>query len=133
MDEFITDLYQLADHCEYGSLYDELVRDRIVVGIKDAKLSEKNLTLETAITEVRHSEQVKKHQTVVRGEAVETGPVLDCAKSPEASSWEQHPSLRHVRGAGRRHPMINHSVLQEKLFVVLATRKDTTSRVVEPK
>ena len=54
-------------------IHDELVRDRIVVGIKDAKLSEKlqlnsKLTLETAIAEVRQSEQVKKQQAVVRGE-----------------------------------------------------------------
>ena len=41
MDEFIANLYRLAENCGYGSLHDELVRDRIVVGIKDAKLSEK--------------------------------------------------------------------------------------------
>ena len=41
VDEFITDLYRLAENCEYGNLHDELVRDRIVVGIRDRKLSEK--------------------------------------------------------------------------------------------
>ena len=37
VDEFVTDLYRhrLAEHCEYGILHDELVRDRIVVGIKE--------------------------------------------------------------------------------------------------
>ena len=41
VDEFITDLYALAKYCQYGELQDELIRDRIVVGIRDAQLSEK--------------------------------------------------------------------------------------------
>jgi len=32
---------QLVEHCSYGNLHDEMIRDRLVVGIKDAKLSEK--------------------------------------------------------------------------------------------
>ena len=40
-DSFITALYGLAEHCAFGELHDELIRDRIVVGIKDADLSEK--------------------------------------------------------------------------------------------
>ena len=55
VDTFITALYGLAEHCAYGDLHDELIRDRIVVGLQDAKLSEKlqldpTLTLEKAIT-----------------------------------------------------------------------------------
>ena len=73
VDEFIADLYRLAENCGYGSLHDELVRDRIVVGIKDAKLSEKlqleaDLTLDGCITKVWQSESVKKQQGVVRGD-----------------------------------------------------------------
>ena len=41
MHEFITDLYRLVEHCKYGDLQDELVRNRIVVGIRDSELSEK--------------------------------------------------------------------------------------------
>ena len=37
----ITALYGLAEHCEFGQLHDELIRDRIVVGIRDITLSEK--------------------------------------------------------------------------------------------
>ena len=73
VDDFITDLYQLAANCEYGNLHDELIRDRIVVGIKDSELSEKlqmeaTLTLEQAVTSARQSEAVKKQQKVVRGD-----------------------------------------------------------------
>ncbi|GBM18120.1 hypothetical protein AVEN_75534-1 [Araneus ventricosus] len=47
---FITALYTLSEHCEYDILHDELIRDRIVVGIRNKNLSEKfqldaNLTL----------------------------------------------------------------------------------------
>ena len=73
VDEFITDLYALAKYCEYGGLHDELIRDRIVVGIRDAQLSEKmqmepELTLKRAVTLARQSECVKTQQPTVRGE-----------------------------------------------------------------
>jgi len=46
VDTFITALHLLAEHCNFGTLTDEMIRDRIVVGLLDAKLSEKlHLTL----------------------------------------------------------------------------------------
>ena len=73
---FITDLYTLAEHCSYGELHDEMIRDRIVVGIRSAKLSEKlqldpKLTLEIAVTQARQAEAVKLQQAVIRGEGAE--------------------------------------------------------------
>ena len=49
MDKFITDLYILAEHCNFGTLHDELISDRIVVGVRDKALSEK-LQLEAELT-----------------------------------------------------------------------------------
>lgn len=74
---FITDLHKLSEFCEYGELHDDLVRDRIVVGVRDDKLSEKlqldsALTLEKAISIVRQSEQVRLQQSVLRGTAEPT-------------------------------------------------------------
>ena len=34
VEQFITSLYQLAGNCEYGGLKEQLIRDRIVVGIE---------------------------------------------------------------------------------------------------
>ncbi|GBN65097.1 hypothetical protein AVEN_65994-1 [Araneus ventricosus] len=64
---FITALYTLAEHCEYGVLHDKLIRDRIVVGICDKNLSEKlqlddDLTLTKVIERVRLGEMVKAQQ-----------------------------------------------------------------------
>ena len=51
-----------------------MIRDRIVVGICDSKLSEKlqldlDLTLDKAVAQVRQAEAVKQQQPVIRGEA----------------------------------------------------------------
>ena len=43
VDTFITNLYALAEHCGYGELHDEMMRDRLVVGMQDLKLSEKQI------------------------------------------------------------------------------------------
>ena len=40
-DLFIMDLYSLAKKSDYGTLKDELIRDRIVTGVLDKKLSER--------------------------------------------------------------------------------------------
>ena len=73
VDQFITELYNLPEHCGYGALKDEMLRDRIVVGLADRKLSEKlqldpELTLEKALTSARQSEIVKKQQVAMRQE-----------------------------------------------------------------
>ena len=65
---YITDLYALAEHCDYGALRNELIQDRIVVGIRNQALSAKmqldsKLTLDIAVTQVRHSEAVKLQQS----------------------------------------------------------------------
>ena len=62
VDDFVTSLYCQLEHCCYGDFQDELIRDRIVVGLKDSTLSEKlqldpTLMLETAITAARQSKE----------------------------------------------------------------------------
>ena len=71
VDSFITALYGLAEYCGYSTLHDEMIRDRIVVGLRDARLSEKlqldpDLTLEKAVTQVRQAESIKQQQSLVR-------------------------------------------------------------------
>ena len=74
---FITALYALAEHCNYGTLHNEMVRDRIVVVIRDSSLSEKLkfdvLTLTTAIAKICQAEEVKKQQPLLRGETPAAG------------------------------------------------------------
>ena len=78
-DSFITSLYCLAEHCAYGALHNEMISDRIVVGLRDANLSVKlqmdpELTLDKAVTLARQSEAIKQQQAVVRGGAGSNPP-----------------------------------------------------------
>ena len=41
VDDFVTALYCLSEHCQYGNLCDKMIRDRIVVGLRNSSLSEK--------------------------------------------------------------------------------------------
>ena len=64
VDNFITDLYSLAEHCNFDTLHDELICDHNVVGIRDKDVSEKlhleaELTLERAINQIRQKEAVR--------------------------------------------------------------------------
>ena len=73
VDSFVTALYALAEHCNYGVLHDELIRDRLVVGLLDKGLSERmqldaELTLDKAVRMARQSEEVKKQQASLRGD-----------------------------------------------------------------
>ena len=71
VDQFVTALHTLAEHCSYGALKDEMIRDRLVVGLRDPNLSLKlqmdsRLTLKTAVIMASQNEMVRKQQSVVR-------------------------------------------------------------------
>ena len=64
---YISELYEPIEFCDYGNLKDEMLRDRLVVGIRDTSLSEKMqtdpaLTLEKAKTMIRQREAVKEQR-----------------------------------------------------------------------
>ena len=66
-EQYIMVLYTLADTCNYGTLRDEMIRDRLVVGIRDAGLSQQlqldvELTLEKTKTKIRQREAVGEQQ-----------------------------------------------------------------------
>ncbi|UYV79140.1 hypothetical protein LAZ67_17001223 [Cordylochernes scorpioides] len=68
VDEFITSLYKLADSCEFEGLHEQLIRDQIVVGVRDKALSERmqldsELTLEKAVKMVRQQEAVQSSKS----------------------------------------------------------------------
>ena len=61
----IQDLYRLAEDCDYGTLKDNLIRDRIVVGVVDDSLSDRlqakaDLTLEISVQMSRQAEARKQ-------------------------------------------------------------------------
>ena len=67
VNSIVTNLYALAEHCTYGELPDEMIRDRLVVKLQSVKLSEKlqldaKLILEKAIMQVCQAEAAVKSQ-----------------------------------------------------------------------
>jgi len=71
-EDYITVLHQLAQGCEYGEMTDELIRDRLVVGIRDESLSERlqiesKLTLEQAKRFIRQREAIHQQQSILKG------------------------------------------------------------------
>ncbi|KAK8771421.1 hypothetical protein V5799_025335 [Amblyomma americanum] len=58
VDQYVTELHTLADRCDYGKMKEQMILDRFVVGLRDAKLSEAlqmdaALTLKSALTKAR--------------------------------------------------------------------------------
>ena len=58
VEQYITELHDLVESGTYGVLKDEMLRDRLVVGIRDLSLSEKH---QKAKTLIRQKTAVKDH------------------------------------------------------------------------
>ena len=69
-EQYITVLFGLADNCDYGEFKSQMIRDRLVVGIRDNALSERlqmnaELNLEKAMQMIRQSEAVHEQQILL--------------------------------------------------------------------
>ncbi len=94
---FITALHKLAAKCEFRDLREELIRDRIVVGIRNRALSEKmqldeRLSLETATKLARENEAVKLQQTELR-EQPTVKKEIGAIKTGHRQKVGKHPPL----------------------------------------
>ena len=81
VEQYITTLHRLAETCGYGDLKDEMLRDRLVVGIRDIAMSEKlqfesNLTLDKAMKMIRQKEAVKDQQGKLLGDGSKANPIV---------------------------------------------------------
>ena len=64
IDAYVTELRNIAEHCEFAELKNSLIRDKIVIGIRDKKtqerlLRESELSLEKALQICRAAEEIK--------------------------------------------------------------------------
>lgn len=101
IDNFVTRLREKAATCDYAGLKDEMIRDKIVLGITNEGtrrrlLSEKKLTLLTAIEMCRTAEQTAMHMRAM--DAACTSPaetVHAVARKPSRpNQWKQSNSPR---------------------------------------
>ena len=94
-------MYGLAEHCAFGQLHDELIRDCIVVGIKDTDLSKKlqlhaSLDLQKAVNAVRQRETVKKQQATLRAIPSSTEGTIDAVYKKKQNSRIQLVNVSHM-------------------------------------
>ena len=93
VEQFIITLYKLADSYNFrdSQMRDEMIHDRIVVGIRDSTLSEHlqmdaDLTLHKAKKLVRQCEAVQEHQVILKNGNFQTSEMpIDYVGSRKAS------------------------------------------------
>ncbi len=98
-EQYIACLYNLVETCEYGALKEEMLRDRIVVGIRDKALSDKlqmdeSLSLEKAKTQVRQKEAVKEQ----RHELQESSLIANVKQGQAKKRHQYGQETRHQKG-----------------------------------
>lgn len=64
IDDFITDLHKLVKYCNYGNTREEMIRDRLVVGVRDMRLSEK-MQLQDNLDYKKTLEMARSYETVL--------------------------------------------------------------------
>ena len=99
VEQCITDLYRLAEICEYGDLTPDMIRDWLVVGILDLKLSKRlqmdpNLTLEKAKMLIHQSEAVQEHQAIFQ--QATTSPVVEQIRHKATKRSGHSPPSRNT-------------------------------------
>ncbi|UYV62479.1 K02A2.6-like [Cordylochernes scorpioides] len=108
VDEFITSLYKLADSCEFEGLHEQLIRDRIVVGVRDKPLSERmqldsELTLEKAVKMVRQQEAVRQQQVdLQRPSTSQKVNQVKFNSKKQSPKQQQQPSRKKEKSAKTR-------------------------------
>ena len=97
-EQFIIALYTLSESCEYGTMREQLIRDRLVVGILDCALSEKlqmdpKLDLEKAKKAVRLKEAVQESQRTLRqaGDTKDNPIKLDVVRTKAMKKQYRNP------------------------------------------
>jgi len=103
-EKYIMELYRLADNCDYGALRDEMICDRLVVGIRDMALSQQlqldaELTLEKAKTKVRQREAVGEQQRELKGDPTSLAAFGACRHT--RGKWPTGPPHRSSNPKGR--------------------------------
>ena len=96
VEQYILALYELVESCEYRELKDKMLKDRIVVGIRDSSLSEHlqmdaNLTLDKAKRAVRQKEAIHEQTISLQGDGSKKNLVVvdelsSCHKQKTARS-----------------------------------------------
>lgn len=103
IDEFVADLRKLAKTCQFEQLEDSLIRDRLVVGIRDDStrrrlLQQKKLSLTDAIDSCKASEATSRRLRIMGAAGPAEIDALRPSKSSSSSSshrWRSSSDQQH--------------------------------------
>lgn len=85
---FVAELRKLTEFCDYGTFRDDMIRDRLVVGVRDVRiqrrlLAESEMTLETAFNIASGMEAADKNATLLQQAQIHEGRVSPSMNTPE--------------------------------------------------
>ena len=150
VDSFVTDLHCMAEHCQFGDINDELIRDRLVVGLRDTRLAERlqldpELTLEKAVNQARQSEALEKQQVLLEmiRAVMEIKRLLmqfinlnfierKNNRKGKTRGIQLH-QIQQARGVESHPHMLEIHALPKMLYAVSVQRKDTLLKYVRVK
>ena len=150
VDSFVTDLHCMAEHCQFGDINDELIRDRLVIGLRDTRLAgrlqlDPELTLENAVNQARQPEAVKKQQVHLRDNqssygAKETVDAVHKSKFYRKKEQQKRKDQGHTvtpnatyQRCGKSPSHIRNSCPAKDLYAESALKKDTLLKYVTVK
>lgn len=104
LDSYTTALMKLSESCGFGTLRESLVRDRLVLGVKDDRVREKllgkrDLDLDKAIETIKASQVTHSRASEIAGEI----------SSQEDVSAVKHKSRAREKGKPRKSSTLNPS------------------------
>ncbi|KAL1279202.1 hypothetical protein QQF64_025875 [Cirrhinus molitorella] len=103
VEAFVRGLYELSEHCDFGELKDEYIRDRIVIGLRDKSLSEK-LQLQGTLTLTRAIEMARSHELIKTQNAEQSESKLEEVKfsQQKCGRGKKMSTDRQRKGQGYR-------------------------------
>ena len=115
---FITALKILADTCEFGTLKDSLIRDRIVCGmssdaLRKQLLKERDLTLHKAVQLCQIHESAERYSKEVSDQQ-EVLWTLSCTAQGTLPSIRQKMFFVHENASFRQSLQVNTATLREQ-------------------
>lgn len=100
VDQFLTRIRKMASSCEFGTLQDSLLRDRLVIGTSDEPCRERMLRempvpdLERCLNMLRSSEASRTYKEAIAGKTVTVNQVCR-SKKPQNKQRQPQPNGRH--------------------------------------
>ena len=102
IDQYLIKLRQLSEPCQFGTLEDEMVRDRLVLGCKDSAartrlFREKSCDLKKAIESLRISEATSEQLKKIEGDGIQEPVNFMEKQGTKKPPWQKRPGIPKKR------------------------------------